>query len=221
MEIPLTIYSHWHSPELPDSMQKAVDKIRASNPTFAHRIFDNTMCREFIKENFDATILAAYDSLVPEAYKSDLWRLCILYKNGGVYLDIKYEPANNFSFLPLMNKEHFTQDRPEHFHDKFGVHNALIICKPNNQVMFKCINKIVENVRGRVYGYNGLYPTGPGLLSEFVPRDTVFKFKFNGESVLLDGIPVLTMYAEYRLDQQLFGTPYYRELWFEQNIYME
>ena len=48
------------------------------------------MCREFIKNNFDLDILNAYDILKPGAFKADLWRCCILYIYGGIYLDIKY-----------------------------------------------------------------------------------------------------------------------------------
>ena len=219
MEIPLTIYSHWHSPELPPSMQDTVNKLRECNPTFSHRIFTNDMCRDFIKENFDEIILNAYDSLLPDSYKSDLWRFCMLYTHGGIYLDIKYAPVNGFSFLPLMNRENFTQDRPEHFHDKFGVYTALIICKAKNQVMYNCINKIVQNVKDRVFGFNPLYPTGPGVLSEFVPRDTIFELKFDGNTIYHNGTQILQTYPDYRLEQQLFGTHHYDTAWHEKNIY--
>ena len=34
-------------------------------------------------------VLNAYDSLIPGAYKADLFRYLVLYREGGVYLDCK------------------------------------------------------------------------------------------------------------------------------------
>ena len=49
------------------------------------------MCREFIKVNFNPLVLKAYDTLIPTAYKADLFRLCVLYINGGIYGDLTQE----------------------------------------------------------------------------------------------------------------------------------
>jgi mannosyltransferase OCH1-like enzyme len=218
MSIPLTIFSHWQPP-YPDSMKEAIQKVKAQNPEFTYRLFDDAMCRSFIQDNFDASILYAYDTLIPDAYKSDLWRYCILYILGGVYIDIKYTPRNQVKFLSLISKEHFVQDRPVHFHNKFGVYSGLIICAPGNKIMYECIQKVVENVKNRNYGYNPLYVSGPGVLSEFVDKDTIFDLTFNGESIEYKGKAILDTYPDYRLEQQLFGTPHYDPMWRERRVY--
>jgi mannosyltransferase OCH1-like enzyme len=99
--IPLCIYQTWHTTNLPPKMQQAVNTIKAHNPEFQHFLYDDNMCREFIRNNFPEDVLRAYDLLIPGAYKADLWRYCILYKKGGIYLDISYTPFNNFKFLNL------------------------------------------------------------------------------------------------------------------------
>ena len=76
----------------------------AANPEFQHYIYDDGMCREFIKKNFNREVLHAYDSLEPDAFKADLWRYAILYINGGVYVDIKYRPANSFKLINIIDK---------------------------------------------------------------------------------------------------------------------
>ena len=108
--IPLNIYQTWHTTSLPPKMQQAVNTIKAHNPEFQHFLYDDNMCREFIKNNFPEDVLRAYDYLIPGAYKADLWRYCILYKKGGIYLDIRYVPFENFKFLNLTKKEHFVID---------------------------------------------------------------------------------------------------------------
>lgn len=160
--IPLNIYQTWHTKNLPVNMKKIVEKIILNNPVFNYELYDDDDCRNFIKTNFDNKVLNAFDSLIPGAYKADLWRYCILYKNGGIYLDIKYESVNEFKFINLTEKEHWVLDI-----DKYGIYNALMVCKPNNQILFKAINKIVENVKNKFYGILPLAPTGPYMLSKF------------------------------------------------------
>jgi hypothetical protein len=110
--IPLHIYQTWHTKDLPPKMRECVDKLKKANPEFTHHLYDENDCREFIKNNFEPDVLDAFDRLVPTSYKSDLWRYCVLYKNGGIYLDIKYEPVNNFKFISCIDKEYFVLDQP-------------------------------------------------------------------------------------------------------------
>ena len=53
-------------------------------------LYNDADCRAFIQSAFPPDVVAAYDRLIPTAFKADLWRYCVLYKFGGVYLDIKY-----------------------------------------------------------------------------------------------------------------------------------
>ena len=160
--IPLNIYQTWHTKKLPPKMFESVNLIKNLNPRFNYQLFDDDDCREFIKNNFEERVLHAFDSLIPGAYKADLWRYCILYKNGGIYLDIKYRPLNNFRFITMTEKEHWVLDA-----DKNGIYNALMVCRPGNEILLKAINKIVENVKTKFYGNSSLEPTGPLLLSSF------------------------------------------------------
>jgi mannosyltransferase OCH1-like enzyme len=188
-------------------MEATRKELRAQNPEFEYSLYSDTMCRDFIKDTFDPSVVEAYDTFLPDAYKSDLWRYCILYTHGGIYVDIKFKPVNGFTFSSLLDTEYFVKDRPKHFHDGFGVYSGLLICRPKNPIMLQCIEKVVSNAKQRVYGHNPLYPTGPGVVSEFVPKDTVFTLSFNGESI------------EYRLEQQLFGTLHYDTAWRSRCIY--
>jgi mannosyltransferase OCH1-like enzyme len=102
--IPLNLYLTWSNKVLPPKMQENVDKLKKENPEFNIQIFDNEKRREFIKTNFSEDILLSYDILKPAAYKADLWRLCVLYINGGIYIDIKLNCINNFKLIALTEK---------------------------------------------------------------------------------------------------------------------
>jgi len=175
--IPLCIYQTWHTKNLPPKMQQAVNTIKAHNPEFQHFLYDDNMCREFIRDNFPEDVLRAYDLLIPGAYKADLWRYCILYKKGGIYLDIRYVPFENFKFLNLTKKEHFVidletfQENPYFYRcessGECGIYNALMVTLPGNQKLYKSLCQIVCNVKNKFYGKNSLEPTGPNLLKKY------------------------------------------------------
>ena len=56
-----------------------------------HYLFCDSDCRSFIAREYPPDVVMAYDRLIPTAFKADLWRYCVLYKYGGVYLDAKLE----------------------------------------------------------------------------------------------------------------------------------
>lgn len=221
--IPLNIYQTWYTKNLPPLMKKTVDMIIRNNPRFNHQLFDDNDCRNFIRDNFDSSVLNAFDSLIPGAYKADLWRYCILYKNGGVYLDIKYQPVNRFKFINLMEKEHWVLDM-----DKNGIYNALMVCKPNNQILLKAINKVVANVQNKFYGSNCLHPTGPIMLAEFFTQYDKNMFdmyhdiyeSIHNRFIFFNGYIIFKSYDEYLNEQRSYEkTGHYSVLWGSHNIY--
>jgi mannosyltransferase OCH1-like enzyme len=221
--IPLNIYQTWHTKDLPPSMKATVSKIIYTNPGFNYQLFDDDDCRNFIKDNFNENVLNAFDSLIPGAYKADLWRYCVLYKNGGVYLDIKYAPYNGFRFISLMEKEHWVLDM-----DKNGVYNALMVCKPNNEILLKAIYTVVENVKNKFYGYNPLCPTGPLMLSNFFTQSDKKKFDmyhdiYNSVAnrfIFFNGYLVFKSYNSYLEEHNKNKkVDYYGILWGNRNIY--
>ena len=110
--IPLDIYQTWTTKDLPPKMRERVEILKRQNPRFTHHLYDDNDCREFIRTHFRPDVLAAYDSLIPGAYKADLWRLCVLFIHGGIYMDIKLICANGFKLIELTENDHFVKDRP-------------------------------------------------------------------------------------------------------------
>jgi mannosyltransferase OCH1-like enzyme len=221
--VPLNIYQTWHTKNLPPLMKKIVNIIIKNNPQFNHQLFDDDDCRNFIKNNFDQNVLDAFDTLIPGAYKADLWRYCILYKNGGIYLDIKYLPINGFKFINLMEKEHWVLDM-----DKNGIYNALMVCKPNNKILLKAIQKIVENVKNRFYGTSSLEPTGPLMLANFFTQADKNNFdmyhdiykSIQNRFIFFKGYIIFKNYNEYLNEQRSNEKiTHYSGLWSSRNIY--
>jgi len=221
--IPLNIFQTWHTKTLPPLMYNAVNKIKLINPKFKYCLYDDNDCREFIKNNFPEDVLYAYDTLIPGAYKADLWRYCILYKEGGIYVDIKYKPFNNFKFINLTEGEHWVLDI-----DGQGIYNALIVCKPENHILLQAIRQIVENVKNRFYGTSCLEPTGPHLLAKYFNQSQKNSFdmkhdfinNFNNRFVYFNNYVVLKSYNGYLEEHQHSKkVEHYSHLWNSRKIY--
>jgi hypothetical protein len=221
--IPLNIFQTWYTKDLDEKMQDCVDKLKLSNPEFEHYLYDDKDCAEFIEDNFGEEVLNAYNSLIPGAYKADLWRYCVLYKNGGVYLDIKYFTVNDFKLIELIDREYFVKDIEP---SGSGVYNAFMVCKPGNKKLLNCINNIVKNVKSKFYGEGALAPTGPLLLKKEFTTDEIDNMMLSiGENdcptktcINLDGNPILAMYKDYYKSRKE-NKPNYHEAWKNRKIY--
>jgi mannosyltransferase OCH1-like enzyme len=222
ISVPLDIYQTWYTKDLPPGMMNSVIKLRKDNPEFKYHLFDDDDCKKFIKEEFGLKVYDAFENLIPGAYKADLWRYCILFKKGGIYIDIKFH-TNNFNLKQLTDNDYFVKDRDAHWEkNKIGIYNGFMIAKPKNQIFLKCISEIIENVYNGNMGLNALYPTGPGLLGKYFKNTDVFPLQFSNDAyhIQYNGKNILSMYKTYREEQTQFQqAPHYSFLWAKKLIY--
>jgi hypothetical protein len=158
-----------------------------------HYLFHDAECRDFIAREYPPDVLMAYDRLIPTAFKADLWRYCVLYKYGGVYLDAKLGGVTAGVLNEPAQASHggggggggggvFVLERdavglwPPGRH---GIHNAFMITRPKNPILLECIYRIVSAAKNGQYARGGLdddysagwmtrtlFVTGPGLLGD-------------------------------------------------------
>jgi hypothetical protein len=212
-------------------MRLNIKEIRKLNPEFTVHVYDDEMCREFIVNNFSQDTVDAFDSLIPWAYKADLWRYCVIYINGGIYIDIKFQCINGFRFIALTEQEHLVIDLPLSWHGfDLGVFNGFIAMMPKNQFMLNCINQFVINVKTNFYGTSTLEPTGPILLGkEYLKLYTLediskltscLYVKKNILMINFNNILILENYPEYRDEQKQYSSlKHHSELYNSKNIY--
>lgn len=86
--IPKNIFQTWKTMSLPGPIQSTIQQMLYLNPTYTYKLFDDTEMTQYIRRNFNEDTNTAYSKLNVGAAKADLWRYLVLYKEGGVYLDI-------------------------------------------------------------------------------------------------------------------------------------
>ena len=221
--IPKKLFLTWHTLDFPPKMKENIERLINDNPDFKVHLFDDNMCREFIKTYYPPEVLRAFDVLIPGAYKSDLWRYCVLYIHGGIYMDIKLRFLQNVKLNQFIHQEWFVEDNIVYFPEGVNaVYNAFMVVKPGNEILKNCIIRIVENVKEKYYGFIDLCPTGPVLLGQFFESTSHLPLKNKGRIVQILGITIIEEYPEYGAEHQLFAkTRRYGDLWHARQIYLD
>ena len=188
--IPKIIYKTgpFEKSNLPNEVEIIFNKTIDDNPECELVYFDDIQCLEFITKNFNSRILKAYNSLVPTAYKADLFRYCILYQKGGIWSDLTQtfiEPISNFIDF---EKDDFILVEGGYIPcaEKRGFEIAFMASKPKNEIYLKAIEKIIENIESDYYGCSSFNPTGPIMFRELMESSNItyklgFEFKRFGD----------------------------------------
>jgi hypothetical protein len=168
--IPKKIFQTFQKKIFSKKFQEIIDTWKLNNPNYSYFIYDDRECNEFIKSNFPENIFNAYNSIIPNAYKADLWRYCILYIEGGIYVDIDTLCIGNIdSFLQedihLMTPVDLNGGYNEGCHN---LYNTFIAVVPRSPIMLECIERIVKNVETKTIPLSKLDFSGPGVLGRSV-----------------------------------------------------
>ncbi len=98
-KIPKIIHQSYHTKRVPDSLKDNIAKLKSVNPEWEYRFYDDEDQKKFIAAHYAPAILEAYKSINPlyGAARADLFRYLLIYKMGGVWLDIKSSIESNLS----------------------------------------------------------------------------------------------------------------------------
>ena len=90
-KIPNIVHQTFYTKVLPDDIVNIIKKNKLICSQCKFIFYDDNDCDNFIKTNFDKKTYDAFKRINDcyGAMKADFFRYCILYKIGGIYLDIK------------------------------------------------------------------------------------------------------------------------------------
>lgn len=88
MAIPKVIYQTFKHQNLPIVNRLFIKWLKWVNKDYSYEFYNDARIEAFLKSDFGDDVLAAYKKIDIGAAKADFFRYCILYKKGGIYLDI-------------------------------------------------------------------------------------------------------------------------------------
>ena len=79
------------SAPLPIELLANIENLQRLNPDWSYTLYDDDDAVAFIKKNYGDAILSYYERINPDysVARADFFRYLLLYKRGGVYLDMK------------------------------------------------------------------------------------------------------------------------------------
>ncbi|MBW2614448.1 MAG: glycosyl transferase [Deltaproteobacteria bacterium] len=137
---------------------------RLMSPTYAYRFMITEARADFIQSNYSKQIFESYSKLQIGAAQADFWRILVLQKYGGVYMDIDahlvwplgWTVKREYSELFLLRK-------------RGGLTNYFIASKRNNVHLEKIIDALMINIRENKL--TSVYRlTGPGVFNQVLSK---------------------------------------------------
>lgn len=157
------IFQTFINSELPESIVNLIEQLKLKNSNYNYYFYTDEDILDFIKTNYSTEIYNAYNKLQIGAAKADFWRYLVLYKYGGVYLDLdSYITISLDDFILNQDKAIVTRENNYgHF-----VQWCLLI-KSGHPIL----QYTIENVLKKIFEKKETrlnYITGPPVLSESI-----------------------------------------------------
>jgi tetratricopeptide (TPR) repeat protein len=85
--IPKVIVQYWDEPVVPGDVRAVMETWRSICHGLEHLVFNDATARRYIAQTQEERVIDAYRQCTHPAMKSDLFRLCYAYRDGGFYVD--------------------------------------------------------------------------------------------------------------------------------------
>lgn len=164
MSIPKIIHQTFKTSKLPVITRWHIARFRKKNPDYNYEFYDDQRIEAFLSKEFDEEISALYKRINIGAAKADFFRYAVLYKKGGVYLDI--DSGINGCLNDFILATDSAVIAPEGNPDLF-VQWALIY-EPKHPFLKKTIDLMCENIRNNKYPHDVHQMTGPSVYTRAI-----------------------------------------------------
>jgi len=178
-------------------LKETIDKIKKLNPEWSYTLYDDADMLDYIYNNYPQ-YLDTYLKINPKygAARADFFRYLLMYKEGGVYLDIKSSMNKPLKYIISKTDEyilaHWTSSPfKKELNNSYGEYQQWhIICKPKHPFLEKTIENVVSNIHNYNYNLDGfgklgvLKVTGPYVYSKsIIPLLDKYSYKLFSDHI--------------------------------------
>ena len=163
MPIPKVIYQTWKTKNLHPNCINVKNNIQALNPDYEIILYDDMEADQFIRYNFDEYTYKCFSQLNIGASRADFWRYCILYINGGIYLDLDADITRPLDeLIQEDDKGIITRESHNEIFNQW-----ILIFEKEHPIMKKSIENCCYNISNKTT-HDIYYLTGPRLFTKSV-----------------------------------------------------
>lgn len=189
MPIPKTIYQTWFNNQLHPVIYNKISNMIQMNPGYDYRLYTDDDMDEFVNAIFPGEIADAFNKLNIMVAKADFWRYLVLYKYGGIYLDMDSTTLHPFDSFINENDEAIISAEGTDIQLQW----ALMFNK-EHPILKRTIDFIVDNIQNNRYT-KVCEMTGPfiytkasnaihnELFNEDLRHDILYNQKYNKEYI--------------------------------------
>jgi hypothetical protein len=137
-EIPKVIHQTYFKREkVPLKVEENISRFA---PEYKRIFYDDNDIKRFLGEHFHPDVKSKFESLDRGAHKADLFRYCILYVQGGIYMDIKTELIQPITtYFPENSISTVISRTPKE------IYQGIIAAPPRQQLFLALISAIVKS----------------------------------------------------------------------------
>lgn len=120
------------------------------NPEYEIKLYDDEMIKLFLLKEYGELYKNIFEFLKDGPIKADFWRICILYKKGGIYSDIDNVPLVKLSDFIETDIDFVTCSA----YWRFNFNPNFIIANKDNIILKRCIEwYVIKYINRDKYDY--------------------------------------------------------------------
>lgn len=213
MLIPRTIHQTFRSAnDLPVPLVNNTRHLQATNPGWSYRFYDDQAMLGYVSRHFDARVLRLFLRINPwyGAARADLFRYLLLYREGGVYLDIKSSVDGPLDQMIASDDVYWLSqwaNKPGQAFEGWGLHPPLagvaggefqqwfIVAAPRHPFLQAVIERVLKNIESYEELEHGIGKRGVLNITGPVPYTLAIA-------------PLLAQFRHRRIDTDAVGLRY-------------
>jgi mannosyltransferase OCH1-like enzyme len=208
------IFQSWYTKELHPLIQEKIDFIQKLNPEYSYHLYNDNDMDIFVNEHYSGLISECYNKLNIIVAKVDFWRYLVLYKYGGIYLDMDSTIEKPLNELIRSTDEAIisAEGNPNLY-----VQWALIFSK-DHLILKKTIDLVVSNIQNNSYPNDIHKMTGPTVYTKAI--NTIHMELYDNKIINHNQINKYTdiEYKANNISYRLYGIDYNLYFCFRHNL---
>ena len=168
MAIPKTIYQTYKTADLPLLTRWYVSRMKSRNPAYDYQFYDDVRIDQFIHQEYGAEIYQLYKKINIGAAKADFFRYAILYKKGGIYLDVDSLLLNKLDdFISESDHAIISFENNKEKKEEIYIQWALAF-EAGHPFLKKTMELVIDNLKNNRYPNDVHKMTGPTAFTQAI-----------------------------------------------------